>query len=846
MTHSIHAEAVSMLARSVASALAAVGSDPAGQPVDIAHQTQALRDLSIRARKLERAAKRPQALGFFGPSQAGKSFLVGALLSHELGNLEVLARGRTLDFLKEINPAKGVESTGVVTRFSTAQAPQLARGDFYCRLLSLETVLASLATGFLVECTAPPQDPERVERCLREARLAAGPPASATYRDAWELVWHELSKKYQDRHPYLNELRRSAVLGNMAFAADVKTVRGWLLVFSLLWGGTGHAPDIDKLAELLVLGLEALGHPEAIEAKEEHIKASSQGHSLIDAACLNSLGSTKQRVTVFVNGSAAEVALDPGVVSALIAEIHLPLRPSSGSLLERADILDFPGGRALKGINGFGKEELSTGRLDHAIEVYKRGKLTFLFEQYAVDREITALCLCSPGPTKPEAIQLQSQVESWLKIRYGAPVPKALAEVTKPSLFLALTKFDMSLGALRSDNAMGRWESRVQEACIDFWARSQASWVLNWGQRGRPFANSFWIRNPYADQMRSLAPGDPDYEAIKKGYFEARAVERHIERADEKWLAVEGEEAGLPKSGVPLLASSFRDKLAENVKAREMFDEASAIKSEVVSVLKALTPSGDENERRERLVADAKLLVDALQKEMDRRASGAPFGELMALVSLDEAATEAEVARVLGLVMPMGIKTADKVKRLVVHMVKWWREETTQRARSSELVLPLAALDHFVREICTSKKLLVALGTAVFPYLSRSNVVPSLLATIFRVKIADAMLTLFAASERKAPALPLRLSFAEPHESADAADKIDWSDVDFDAEEPSQAVGRADVVFAGSRFFTRWSEGLPAFYLENAGKGDEGAVKHASTAELARVLKEVEGIHVQS
>ena len=86
-----------------------------------------LRDLALRTRKLRRAWARKQSLGLFGPSQAGKSFLVGALLSHELGSLEVLSRGGAVDFLDEINPAKGVESTGVLPRFSATPAPPRRR-----------------------------------------------------------------------------------------------------------------------------------------------------------------------------------------------------------------------------------------------------------------------------------------------------------------------------------------------------------------------------------------------------------------------------------------------------------------------------------------------------------------------------------------------------------------------------------------------------------------------------------------------------------------------------------------------------------------------------------------------
>ena len=93
-----------------------------------------LRDLGLRMKKLKRAWSRPQALGLFGPSQAGKSFLVGALLAHEMGSLMVKTKRADLDFLKEVNPNKGVESTGVVTRFTQ-------RDDIHLR-----AVFASIAT----------------------------------------------------------------------------------------------------------------------------------------------------------------------------------------------------------------------------------------------------------------------------------------------------------------------------------------------------------------------------------------------------------------------------------------------------------------------------------------------------------------------------------------------------------------------------------------------------------------------------------------------------------------------------------------------------------------------------
>lgn len=808
-------------------------------------EARVLRDLAFRARKLRRAWTRKQSLGLFGPSQAGKSFLVGALLSHELGSLKVLSKGGEIDFLKEINPAKGVESTGVVTRFSASPSPALRKGDFYCELLSLEGVLQSMATGFLVECTSPALDVDRVERTLREARLQAGPPASPIHSRAWESVWHELTKKYQDRHPYLNELRRHPSIRS-GLSTEVQTTAGWVLVYSLLWGGPGYAKDLDQLMRTLVSGIEQLGHAEAVEVGIAHVRASSDAPSVIDASCLNALGTSRTIVpaTTVAMGDAhasgsRDVALDPGVLAALIAEIRLPLRGVPGSLLDKADILDFPGGRALKGINGFGPSELNTGRLENAIEVYKRGKLTFLFEQYSLDREITALLLCSPGPTKPEAIQLQSQVESWLSIRHGSLTPKDPKEIEQPSIFIALTKFDMSLGALRSDNAKDRWDSRVEEACVGFWARGHGSWLHNWGTKGRAFTNLFWIRNPYADQMQTLKPGDADYELVKQGYLTSRAVSTYIDQPADKWAAVEGHETttGLPKSGVPLLATHLRQRLNEDIKGKELSEEERAIRSELLSVIKSLTPSRDEAEARARRVEEAKQLVAAMDAEMTRRCSGAVFGEFVDLVVAPEAEIEAEVRKVLDVVMPMSIKASDKVKKVLVHVLKWWSKLAAERLRSSDLAIPQAQAESFVREVCTSKLLLPILGQAIFPYFARTQVDTGLVATILRVKICDGMLGLMTASKRRAPELPVRLSYAE--DTTESAEGVDWSNVDFD-DEPTEQPGKGvSIVFAGNRYYSIWSQNLPDFYVKSGGSRPN-LMEDARVGRLIEVLMRVE------
>ncbi len=809
-------------------------------------EIETLHGLTYRANKLRRAWGRPQCLGFFGPSQAGKSFLVGAMLSHELGTLKVLARSGEVDFLEEINPAKGVESTGVVTRFTAGASPAaLSKGDFHCSVLSLEVVLESLATGFLVECTSPAVDPERVERVLRDARLQAGAEAHPRYREAWDAVWHNLLKKYQSRHAYLNELKSQGQLRREDWKDGIKTSAGWMMVYTLLWGGAGYAKDLDDLMRKLLAGLDQINHAEAVEVQLAHVKASSEGTSLIDAACLNSLGRSRKVVMVFDHATGAEVAIEPGVLAALIAEIRLPLKPVAGSLLEGTDMLDFPGGRALKGINGFGPDELNAGDLDNAIEVYKRGKLTFLFEQFSLDREITALVLCSPGPTKPEAIQLQSQVERWLQIRHGVSTPTDPEEVAKPSLFMALTKFDMSLGALRSDNAMDRWDSRVGEACVEFWARNSQSWVNNWGGKDQAFSNMYWVCNPYADQMRTLRVGDDDYAAVKQGFFKSHAVQRYIADPQAKWAAMEGQDdGGLPRSGIPLLTGALRDKMAEDIKSRELVAEVTAVQRELVAVLRDLTPSRDEAEAHQRLMDNAASLIGGVKREMSRQYSGAVFGELINTLVAPVADVEAEVRQSHRVVAPMSIKTSDKVKKVLVHVLKWWVTTSMERFRESALDLPTANVERFVREVCTSKPIMSVLGKAVFRYFSRKEVNYGLVASILQVKVCDTMLSLFHTRPRRTPELPVRLSFSEDigGVGVEDADEVDWGDVDWADASGEAPVSSVEIVFAGNRYFEAWSNGLGAFYVKTSGAKAKASLNDPRIQQLLALLKTVESL----
>jgi hypothetical protein len=82
-----------------------------------------LHEKLITVRRIKDSAYRPAALGIFGASQCGKSYLTSELVRGKDKALSVKlnAFGQAptgLDYLEEINPAGGRESTAIVTRFT--------------------------------------------------------------------------------------------------------------------------------------------------------------------------------------------------------------------------------------------------------------------------------------------------------------------------------------------------------------------------------------------------------------------------------------------------------------------------------------------------------------------------------------------------------------------------------------------------------------------------------------------------------------------------------------------------------------------------------------------------------
>lgn len=104
-----------------------------------------LRRLVTETVKLHASVDKPMCVGVYGPSQAGKSYLVSVLAREAQKPLMARFAGiaSPIDFIKDINPGGERESTGVVTRFSIHQRPS-PDGFPVCLRLLTETDIVKI------------------------------------------------------------------------------------------------------------------------------------------------------------------------------------------------------------------------------------------------------------------------------------------------------------------------------------------------------------------------------------------------------------------------------------------------------------------------------------------------------------------------------------------------------------------------------------------------------------------------------------------------------------------------------------------------------------------------------
>jgi hypothetical protein len=467
-------------------------AEPKNDPIlrqERAFLEHSLRNEAYRLGRLARSLDRPMCVGVFGPSQAGKSYLVSVL--GRKGNTLIALfddpERPEVDFIREINPYGEKEATGLVTRFSIERPKTPPGFPVALRLLTQTDVLKILCNSYFFDgdlSMEPALSPDDIERHI----AAFDARRTMTYVDVLreEDIWDV--EDYFQRQLRRAEARLFASFWpRFAALAPYLSLEDRAELFSILWGR--HKP-LTALFLTLLRALEKVGFAEEAFCPLAALVPAETG--ILNVETLAGLDQSDGE-TLELSTGARTARLPRPVITALAAELRMTMKEAPWPFFQHTDLLDFPGYRSRDPQN-LGKyfEQAKGAALK---ELFLRGKVDYLFQRYTAEQELTSMLLCIK-PSNLEVPTLRVAIEDWVAATHGA-TPEARRG--RPQLlFFLLTMFDQHLSEKVADAGVDpvvRFQARLDASLLKPFAKVGNAWPLQWIP-GAPFQNCFWIRNP--------------------------------------------------------------------------------------------------------------------------------------------------------------------------------------------------------------------------------------------------------------------------------------------------------------------------------------------------------------
>ena len=569
------------------------------------------RGFARSANRLRLAAERPTAVAVFGASQAGKSYLVSGLAAPR-GKPLIAAYGtERLNFLTDLNPEGGKESTGLVSRFTVRKFATPPDAPVPLRLLSQTDVVKILANTFLEDfqhADIKLSGSQAVAEMLQQLESQAGPAP----RDGLTADDIEEMREYFETYFRGRELIRDLGASYWTRAAELiprLPANARAAAYAPLWNG---AARLTALAQDLIGALARVGFADVAFCSTETL--SRRGGNLLDAATVLCLGQSSNPDVMVSTTAGMRASIDRAALTALIAEVTVPLAEKPFDFFEHTDLLDFPGARS-RGVHEDVDKALAAEQGPG--ELFLRGKVAYLFQRYNAEQEIAAMVLCV-GPSVQEVSTLPKMVTDWINHTIGET--PAQRQTQRTSLFFVLTKFDTELDdKVGADVLSGqRWTNRLTASLLEKFG--PYDWPNQWTP-GRPFNNLFWLRSTavplanvfqYSDDRTETFDDTPRKRKFLAenltAYLENELVRRHFSDPRMAWDEVLRPNDG----GITHLANALRPICDPALKAEQIAGRLSAVAHLVVTQLRPHFHTGDLVGELKRAQDDSRLVLQSL------------------------------------------------------------------------------------------------------------------------------------------------------------------------------------------------------------------------------------------
>lgn len=468
-----------------------------------------LRRARNTARSLGVVSGRPMTIGFFGLSQAGKSYLISSLAAGNNGRLETNYGGQMIDFLRHVNPpGGGKEATGLVTRFSrnATAGPDAypVELQIFSEVDMVKILVNSYFNDFDKEQVGYVFSSERIKALIDSLKGRAGAADKGLSADDAVSLWDYVRSSFGNTTRLLDSTYWPEVI-NLAPSLRLED-RAQL--FSILWG---EQAELSELYIGLAKVLQALGHPSKVYAPLTALirregDAFVQQDSIMNVDVLESLGSpTEKSLSVLpvreqdgqylAVAQAVEVPL--AHLAALTVELTFPLMgETQAGGVDKVDLLDFPGYRGrlnIRSVQDAGAASESSGG-NPASQLILRGKVAYLFERYTDQQEMNGLVMCTASDKQSDVKDVEPVLTRWVHRTQGATPQER--ENRKVGLMWAITMFDKRIGAsLIQDDAQVRdsWDGLMKMSFKERFGHCE--WLQQW-KPDSPFSNTFLVRKP--------------------------------------------------------------------------------------------------------------------------------------------------------------------------------------------------------------------------------------------------------------------------------------------------------------------------------------------------------------
>lgn len=605
-------------------------------------------------------------VALYGQSQCGKSHLVNLLLTDTGEHIQVNDRinKTTYDFLKRFNPPGGGESTGIITRFTIDEQNGITSDyPLHIKLMSIKDIVLLLCDGYYNDLkNREPFSVEKINKLISDLkdRKTSVCQHYLTEDDIREIEEYFHSFFSQDMY---NALSSDATdyFGELSLLIEHLNEKDVLIALNMLWNDD---KQLSTLCSELFYACKMVDFSNDTYVSYSEIDR-TQGKTLLDVTWLERKDTTTMSKVYFKSdtGEYKTATMPKSNLATICSEIIFEVVPPDkdkevddvvikekrdhvSNILDNVDVLDFPGARARKKLDG---TEGTVG------EILRRGKVGYYFNKYTIERKSQILLFCWDLKNF-EAGPMSNVIRNWIDIMIGDSAEKRsefMNDLQFPPLFFVGTKYNDVLyqpaGETEGANFKERWDRWFMEQLaqnIIGVPVKDSSWLESWTTNSADFDNIYllrdfsysskifegWDKNGKEDCQKNY-PYPNYYEKLRESFLEYPFVKKHIRDAAKRW-----DEASEPNCDGSLTIARnlvcIVGKIAETAAAKNKKDVKEAIEHVVEELNKHYNSTNSEAAMRKACDAVARLQSSF---DWDRGNNPQFFGNLMRTFSISEA-----------------------------------------------------------------------------------------------------------------------------------------------------------------------------------------------------------------